>query len=92
MCDEGLREAAKANPEEKFALMFNRVLESLFVERMDQNEDIFARFMGDESFQKTVASWLVGEVYKKFQSQAINDKHHEHQQAAGFSVPDGLLD
>ena len=92
MSDEGLREAAKANPEEKFALMFNRVLESLFVERMDQNEDIFARFMGDESFQKTVASWLVGEVYKKFQSQTNNDKHHEPQRAAGFNVFDGLLD
>ncbi|MCP4676941.1 MAG: type I restriction endonuclease subunit R [Deltaproteobacteria bacterium] len=67
MADEGLQQAARVNPEDKFALVFNRVLESLFVERMDQNEDIFARFMNDQGFQKLVASWLVGEVYKKLQ-------------------------
>jgi type I restriction enzyme R subunit len=65
--DESLRQAAQANSEEKFALVFNRVLESLFVERMEQNEDIFARFMSDQGFQKLVASWLVSEVYKKLQ-------------------------
>jgi len=68
IADEGLQQAAKANSEDKFALVFNRVLESLFVERMEQNEDIFARFMSDQGFQKLVASWLVGEVYKKLQT------------------------
>jgi len=68
LADEGLQQAARANPEDKFALVFNRVLESLFVERMEQNEDIFARFMNDQGFQKLVASWLVGEVYKKLQT------------------------
>lgn len=67
VADESLQQAAQANPEDKFALVFGRVLESLFVERMEQNEDIFARFMNDQSFQKLVASWLVGEVYKKLQ-------------------------
>jgi hypothetical protein len=41
--------------------------ESLFVKRMDQNEDIFARYMNDEAFQQTVAAWMVGEVYKRLQ-------------------------
>lgn len=71
LADDGLRQAANANPEEKFALVFNRVLESLFVERMEQNEDIFARFMNDQGFQKLVASWLVGEVYKKLQVSTV---------------------
>ncbi len=70
LADEGLQQAARANPEDKFALVFNRVLESLFVERMEQNEDIFARFMNDLSFQTLVASWLVGDVYKKLQTTA----------------------
>jgi type I restriction enzyme, R subunit len=65
VADEGLREAAQANPEDKFALVFERVLESLFVDRMEQNEDIFARFMNDTGFQQLVAGWLVSEVYKK---------------------------
>ncbi len=71
LADEGLQHAAKANPEDKFALVFNRVLESLFVERMEQNEDIFARFMNDQNFQKLVASWLVGDVYKKLQTTTV---------------------
>jgi type I restriction enzyme R subunit len=68
LADEGLQQAARANPEDKFALVFGRVLESLFVERMEQNEDIFARFINDPSFQTVVASWLVGEVYRKLQT------------------------
>ncbi|QDT24811.1 Type-1 restriction enzyme R protein [Gimesia panareensis] len=65
-CDDlGLQQAAKANPEDKFALVFDKVLESLFVERMDQNEDIFARFMNEKGFQDIVANWLVHQVYSK---------------------------
>lgn len=67
--DETLRQAAAVNPEDKFALVVSRVLESLFVERMEQNEDIFVRFMNDAAFQKIVAAWMVGEVYKRLQSQ-----------------------
>lgn len=63
--DNSLREAAQANPEEKFALVFTRVLEALFVERMEQNEDIFARFMNDRAFQDAVGSWLTSKVYKR---------------------------
>jgi type I restriction enzyme R subunit len=66
LANEGLRQAARVNPEEKFALVFSRLLESLFVDRMEQNEDIFARFMNDEAFQKAVSGWLTEEVYKKF--------------------------
>ena len=65
--DETLRQAAQVNPEDRFALVFNRVLESLFVERMEQNDDIFARFMNDQTFQKLVGTWLVGEVYRRLQ-------------------------
>ena len=40
------------NPEEKFELVFANLLQRLFVERMDQNEEIFVRFMNDETFQR----------------------------------------
>ncbi len=65
IADETLRAAAQVNPEDKFALVFNRILETLFVERMEQNDDIFARFMNDQTFQKVVGTWLVGEVYRR---------------------------
>jgi type I restriction enzyme, R subunit len=45
-------------------------LESLFVERMDQNEDIFARFMNDPAFQKVVTSWLASEAYNRLRGGA----------------------
>ena len=44
MADDGLRQAAVVNPGDKFELVFKNLLEKLFVERMDQNEEIFVRF------------------------------------------------
>lgn len=63
--DNALRQAAAVNPGDKFELVFKNLLEALFVERMDQNEEIFARFMNDKSFQKVVTGWLSSEAYRK---------------------------
>jgi type I restriction enzyme R subunit len=63
MTDENLKQAAVVNPEDKFSLVFNNLLETLFIERMDQNEDIFARYMNDPAFRDTVGHWLAGEAY-----------------------------
>ena len=52
MTDDGLRRAATVNPDDKFELVFKSLLKNLFVERMDQNEEIFVRLMNDESFQR----------------------------------------
>jgi type I restriction enzyme R subunit len=60
-----LKQAAQVNPPDKFSLLFNRLLESLFVERMDQNEEIFARYMNDPVFQEFVAQLLGTEVYRR---------------------------
>lgn len=65
MADASLRQAATANPGEKFELLFKNLLEALFVERMDQNEEIFARFMNDKAFQGLVTNWLATEAYSK---------------------------
>jgi type I restriction enzyme R subunit len=63
--DTTLQQAAKVNPEDKFSLVFNNLLETLLVERMDQNEDIFARFMNDPAFQKVITTWMAEEVYRR---------------------------
>ena len=65
LADEALRQAAEVNPADKFSLVFGNVLDSLFIERMEQNEEIFARYMNDADFQKVVAAWLTGEVYQR---------------------------
>jgi type I restriction enzyme, R subunit len=71
--DEGLKEAAVVNPEDKFELVFKNLLEKLFVERMDQNEDIFVRFMNDQVFQKMVTAWMASEAYRRLRSNQIDD-------------------
>jgi len=74
--DDSLRQAAKVNPEDKFALVFGNLLETLFIERMDQNEDIFARYMNDSAFQALVAQWLAADVYRRLGgTPAASPKH-----------------
>ncbi len=68
MTDDGLRQAAEVNPGDKFELVFKNLLEQLFVERIDQNEEIFVRFMNDRSFQETVTEWMAAEAYRRLRS------------------------
>ena len=63
--DDSLQQAAQANPVDKFQLVFRQVLESLFIERMDMNEDIFARFMNEPEFQDLVTKGLGQKVYDR---------------------------
>jgi len=65
--DDGLRQAAAVNPEDKFELVFRNLLERLFVERMDQNEESFVRYMNDQSFQQVVGEWLASQAYQRLQ-------------------------
>jgi type I restriction enzyme, R subunit len=78
MADDGLRQAAAVNPGDRFELVFKNLLETLFVERMDQNEEIFVRFMNDPTFQKIVTGWMASEAYRKLREAAktslITDK------------------
>lgn len=73
---ENLLKAAKANSYDKFNLIFLELLESIFVERMDQNVEIFARFVNDSAFQKEVGNLLSKQVYKKL-TQSNSEKEIE---------------
>ena len=68
IADEGLREAAAVNPDDKFKLVFRNLLEHLFADRMDQNEEIFIRFMNDQAFQSVVTDWMASEAYRKLRA------------------------
>ena len=69
VADEGLKRAATANSSDRFELVFKNLLETLFVERLDQNEDIFIRYMNDPAFQKLITGWLSSETYKKLRGE-----------------------
>jgi len=65
MSNEELQEAAKANTLENFRYVFVKALEGLFIDRMEQNEDIFAKYMNDPAFKKLVSEHLLKQVYEQ---------------------------
>jgi type I restriction enzyme R subunit len=71
--EHSLIRAAEVNPVEKFKLVFKNILESLFIERMDQNEEFFARFMNEPEFQKFISEGLAEQSYNKIKVQKAFD-------------------
>lgn len=65
VANEQLRQAAEANSIENFEPVFTKQLESLFIDRMDSNEDIFVRLMNDDSFRDMAAKYLMRVVYEQ---------------------------
>ncbi len=68
--EANLRWAALANTMENFGYVFRKALEGLFIDRMDQNEEIAAKFMNENRFRKTVSRHLFKEVYEKIREEA----------------------
>ena len=73
VADENLRRAAAVNPDDKFKLVFGNLLEQLFADRMDQNEEIFIRFMNDPAFQHVVTDWMASEAYRKLRADSDDE-------------------
>ncbi len=69
VADEKLREAATANTVENFRFVFEKALEGLFIDRMEQNEELFARYMNDTDFQRIVAEHLLRQVYNQIRAE-----------------------
>ena len=66
------------NPDDKFKLVFRNLLERLFADRMDQNEEIFIRFMNDPAFQDVVTDWMASEAYRKLRADsAVADRRSD---------------
>jgi len=63
--NEQLQEAAKVNNIENFSLVFNKMLEGLFIDRMEGNEDIFKRLMADDDFRGLATRHLMEQVYER---------------------------
>lgn len=64
-----LAQAAKVNSLDKFQLVFAQTLESLFIDRMDLNEELFADFMGKPDMRGLITSVLGNLVYKRLVGQ-----------------------
>jgi type I restriction enzyme R subunit len=70
LADQTVRQAALANSLENFGFVFDRILESLFIDRMDANEDITARFVNEDEFRRVVSQHLRKEVYEQVRAAA----------------------
>lgn len=58
-------EAAKANSEANFSAFFGRVLDDLFIQRMEGNDEIFNRVMSDKQFRTAAQDQLAREIYDR---------------------------
>ncbi|MDH0629545.1 DEAD/DEAH box helicase family protein [Pseudomonas mosselii] len=63
--NESLRKAAEVNSIDKFQLVFRQVLESLFIERMELNEELFTEYMVKPELQELISKWLGSQVYAR---------------------------
>ena len=59
---------------EKFQLVFRQVLESLFIERMELNEELFTDYMGKPEMQSLVSKWLGSQVYERLAAAYRNER------------------
>jgi type I restriction enzyme R subunit len=70
VANEELVQAANANTKENFRFVFQKALEGLFIDRMEQNEELFARYMNDAAFRKVVDEHLLTQVYNNIREQS----------------------
>jgi type I restriction enzyme R subunit len=61
--DERIIQTAKANKFDKFELGIFKIIESLMMQRMSENDKIVTRYMDDIDFQKAIFPILAKEIY-----------------------------
>lgn len=65
VADSNIRQAALANTMENFGYVFLKALEGLFIDHMEQNEEIAGKFMNEERFREAVSKHLLKTVYEQ---------------------------
>jgi type I restriction enzyme R subunit len=70
---ETIQEAARANNLTDFTAYLERVLDELFIERMDGNEEIFSRVMTDRQFRSAAGEHLAFEIFERLRSAEPKD-------------------
>ena len=65
--DDQLRQAARVNTEENFALQFENALTRLIIDRREDNKELFQMFLDNEKVQKIITNHLRTKVYQASQ-------------------------
>jgi len=69
VADTSLQQAAFANTMENFGYVFKDAVEDLFIDRMEQNEEIAAKFFNEDKFKNIVFGYLLKRVYERIRSE-----------------------
>ncbi len=69
VADDNIRQAALANTMENFGYVFIKALEGLFIDRMEQNEEIAGKFMNEGGFREAVSRHLLKTVYEQIRAE-----------------------
>ena len=72
--DEKVIEAVRANSLPNFSSYFGRILDDLFIQRMEGNDEIFHRVMSDKQFRTAAQDHLAREVYDRVRSGDSSDQ------------------
>ena len=67
--DENIVEAARANNFANFAAYLDRILDDLFIERMEGNDEIFSRVMTDTEFRSAAHEHLAREIFRRIREE-----------------------
>ena len=71
--NETIAEAARANNFANFAAYLNRVLDELFIARMEGNEEIFSRVMTDTEFRSAAHEHLASEIFQRVRKTQVTE-------------------
>lgn len=66
--DQRIVEAALANKYDNFASYLERMLDELFIDRMDGNEEVFSKVMSDQPFRAAVHKGLSRDLYERIRA------------------------
>ena len=67
--NENIAEAARANNFANFSAYLDRILDELFIARMEGNEEIFSRVMTDTEFRSTAHEHLAREIFRRIREE-----------------------
>jgi type I restriction enzyme, R subunit len=70
---EQVIQTAMANPLDKFELGIRKLIESLMIERMGENDKIVTRYMADQDFQASAFPILAREIFEAVRERAAAD-------------------
>lgn len=77
--DERVVDAAKANNLSDFSSYLDRMLDELFIDRMEGNEEIFSRVMTDKEFRSAAHEHLAFEIFKRVREAREGDQSQDGQ-------------